>query len=622
MRVALIFFIIFINFPSLAQDGRNQIKIPKNRNDKKCAKCIQVLSSKPDDILYGVHLDYDKLYFSVTDPEWLDLLLSKPTDGLAVDIVRKDQYSCSSRKIFKPTDYFRGVTLAPVFKKEIEKSKIYIPGGGVMFEIGQLPQTLLGEEIEFNLIIIQEKNYCFYHQFYDITDHKWELLETGLFADTLADLSSMDRAIILNKKFEFEIPFEKNKYEYKLEDVKPIYDSLTLYNYRIKSIEIEAYSSLEGDKENNKFLQQKRAESIIKALEVFQNSSIPKTIRTAENWVDFFTDIPKTKYANWTTLNKARIKEKLRDQKVLDDLEPILVQHRKAVLYLELENKFDVDVKDQKKLVALFNQAIEAKDIPKALDIQRSAYHYAKNESLPGSFLNQLEVPLSREYSLLYNNRIVFNYSLAPDYLYSALAEFRKLLEIVPDNPSVLYNIYALHLKAWSYSDPLIDRQELLDGIKQLKTTSLDPMLSDRLLINYNIILSEIYQYERKYKLKNEAVKNTYSIYRKMNLNSSDALSMAKYFIGYQKYSWAIALLKPYLNDIHTSEDLLFYYLNLTIIDPKMVGTASYRTLMLNAINKNQSRFCEQFNATFNGGVTFQLLDNLYLRKTYCENCK
>lgn len=96
---------------------------------------------------------------------------------------------------------------------------------------------------------------------------------------------------------------------------------------------------------------------------------------------------------------------------------------------------------------------------------------------------------------------------------------------------------------------------------------------------------------------------------------------MAKYFVGYQKYTWAIALLKPYLNDIHTSEDLLFYYLNLTIIDSKMVGTASYRTLMLNAINKNQSRFCELFNATFDGGVTFQLLDNLYLRETYCENC-
>ena len=42
---------------------------------------------------------------------------------------------------------------------------------------------------------------------------------------------------------------------------------------------------------------------------------------------------------------------------------------------------------------------------------------------------------------------------------------------------------------------------------------------------------------------------------------------------------------------------------------------------MLNAIEMNKERFCKLYNSYLNEGVTFQLLENEYLRKTYCENC-
>ena len=42
---------------------------------------------------------------------------------------------------------------------------------------------------------------------------------------------------------------------------------------------------------------------------------------------------------------------------------------------------------------------------------------------------------------------------------------------------------------------------------------------------------------------------------------------------------------------------------------------------MLNAINMNNDRFCKLFSSSLSDGVTFQLLENEYLRKTYCENC-
>ena len=42
---------------------------------------------------------------------------------------------------------------------------------------------------------------------------------------------------------------------------------------------------------------------------------------------------------------------------------------------------------------------------------------------------------------------------------------------------------------------------------------------------------------------------------------------------------------------------------------------------MLNAYNLNKKRYCELFGPNGKGGITFQLLENEYLRKTYCESC-
>jgi hypothetical protein len=105
-------------------------------------------------------------------------------------------------------------------------------------------------------------------------------------------------------------------------------------------------------------------------------------------------------------------------------------------------------------------------------------------------------------------------------------------------------------------------------------------------------------------------------------MNEQDQLSLAQYLASYANYEQAIEILQPHLTDINVNEDLLFYYLNLTIFDQERTKKSSYRTTMLNAANKNKARFCALFDAGNRGGVTFQLLDDHYLLTTYCEVCQ
>ncbi|MBK3519005.1 hypothetical protein JIV24_16780 [Carboxylicivirga sp. N1Y132] len=133
--------------------------------------------------------------------------------------------------------------------------------------------------------------------------------------------------------------------------------------------------------------------------------------------------------------------------------------------------------------------------------------------------------------------------------------------------------------------------------------------------------MSEHYMAREEFQNKDRALRYIYSNYKYLPLSTGDYLSLAQYFSSYSKYDWAKKLLHKKVKSIDVDEDLLFYYLNLTLSDPKMVKKADYRTIMLNAINLNRDRFCKVFEPFGEGGISFQLLENSHLRKTHCENC-
>ena len=123
------------------------------------------------------------------------------------------------------------------------------------------------------------------------------------------------------------------------------------------------------------------------------------------------------------------------------------------------------------------------------------------------------------------------------------------------------------------------------------------------------------------YEAKDESIEFIIDTYEKFALSNYDYLSLAQFLTFYANQNDAIDVLDAKVRTITVDEDLLFYYLNLTITNTYNVASDNYRTIMLNAINMNQQRFCKLFNSSLNTGVTFQLLGNEYLREIYCENC-
>ncbi|MCB0449888.1 MAG: hypothetical protein KDC97_07195 [Confluentibacter sp.] len=620
---AVISFIIF--HLTLTAQTKYTIVFPGNDRDVVCQQCTQTFAQKPKEVQFSVVRENDNLYFQVNDKAWFNQLFKNPTDGIAVDVVSKERYGCLEIRLGNPQ--IKGELLKPIYTTNLKNG--LKPYANQLFRVfvGKIPNTLINKELEFNILFLTNNNLCRYNTIYHLESYPWDLLDMGMYLDSLTYNPKkvkpiMDEGFVMKyKTLKFKIPFKKNKSEYSQQDIKPIYDSLRLTDYNIKTIKIKAYSSVEGSVERNLELQQQRANSIVAALQSFQKPTIKTDVSSSENWVEFLNDIKGTPHDNFKNLTKKEIKVKL-DANLSNALEPILKHHRKALLELELEKKDTYKNMTPDVLLAQFHTAITSQELEKAMEIQNSIFEKIKEKEITPDFLRKMEIPKQSKFVKIFNKNAAFR---SMQDVRQSLIVYNELLELeklAPNNGEVKYNIAAIKIILWRNKAVEVEPNKLISQINALKNYKIDASLIDRMLVNIHIIKAETLMQQRDYANKDKSVAFINSTYKNFPLSDYDYLSLAQFFSYYTNTDLSVKLLENKAKSIDIDEDLLFYYLNLTLIDKQLTQDENYRTIMLNAININKARFCKLFNSIDTGGVTFQLLEDDYLSDTYCENCK
>lgn len=621
----IVALIILLNVPLMIEaQNKHGILFPTDvQRTQRCQYFNQIFQQKPKEVRFGIKVTNNQLFFEINDKKWFDRLFKKSGDGMAIDVVSKSRYACDIETVKK--QQIRGTLLKPVLAKQLRKGLNPTKNKLYRVRVGSLPPGTEEDELEFNILFLNNKTLCQYYWIYDLESYPWDLLDMGMYLDSVTYakkkvVSTKDTFIMKYKTLTFTIPFEKNKSAYAAEDIKPLYDSLRLTDFNIKKINIRAYASVEGSLERNVELQEQRANSIAIALQSFQKPTINTEINSSENWVEFLNDISETKYGHLKELNKEQIKKKLVGN-VSIALEPYLKRHRKAVITLELDKKDKYKEMTVSTLTNLFSAAISNDKIEEALAIQNSIFEKFKGKETPPDLLTKMVVPKQLKYASILNKNSMFKFSMDDRFSLIVLNELLQLEKLAPSSKKIKYNIVVTKFKLWRFNHQSINEKNLKKQILNLKKYGILQPLIDRMLVNFHIVKAEKLMRQRNYAAKDISVKYIQNNYRKFHLTNYDYLSLAQFFSFYANVDAAVELLDEKTRNITIDEDLLFYYLNLTLINKRLTESSDYRTIMLNAINMNKERFCKIFNSINNGGVTFQLLENEYLRKTYCENC-
>lgn len=604
--------------------AQNLYNIKLGNNQQQCRDFNSTFQNRPKESNFAIKRDGQNVYFETNDLKWFNKLFAYPQDGIALDIVDKQRYSCDVTTIDRTQ--IRGDLQKPRYTKQLKSSLEEIGENKIRVLVGRIPKDQENKELEFNILFLSDNSLCQYYVIYDLKAYEWDLLDMGVYLDSLTYSNKQisdnnDGYVLKNKTLKFTIPFKKNKSEYSPEDIKPLYDSLRLTDFNIKAINIKAYASIEGIVKRNIELQQLRSESIAKALQSFQQPTIQTTITTSENWVEFLNDIQNTKYKSLAALSKSQIRSNLIGS-FSKEMEPILKNHRKAVVELELE-KIDIYNNDSpEELLGKFNTAIAVADVDEASKIQNALFERLNGKEISPDFLKKMEIPNQILFVPLINKKSAFSYFLDERQVLITYNQLKELEKLAPKDPRVKYNLTVTKIKLWRYKALEVDENKFKSEILNLKDLGIDAVLINRMMINYHIILAENFMRERDFKNKDKSVTFINDNYNNVSLSNFDYLSLAQFFSYYGNTDMSKDLLTPKAKSIDIDEDLLFYYINLTIVDRALTQTSDYRTIMLNAFNLNPERFCGLFDPYGQGGVTFQLLEDDFLRTTYCENCE
>ena len=593
----------------------------KSSFQKKCGDLRVKLEKLPPEVMFGARVIGDSTFLVFNNPKLFWQFFEDKKDGFAIDILNQDQFRCDNVQRIVQSGTHKGFLLEPVYRDEIKKRIRVTDRGLILVFGGIIPRNYDKTRVEANYTLIDDSYSCAYTSNVIVKSHDWNLVPMGLYYDTLYRGTMADRYRDLEKTLHFTIPFQKNTSVYNKEDIKPLYDSLKLTDFEITAIRIKAFTSVEGSLERNMELQNERARSIVDALQSFQPESIQSEITSAENWVEFLESVNGTSYQNLAKMSKDEVKEALKDQNLASKLEPVLSKERKAILELDLEKRVAYNKATQPELKKYFDQSISQKNVNEALYLQEVIFHKIRRNEISAEFLNDLTIPKSIEYGSLLLNNTAFRYDYKHDNEFGALEDFAALNELLGESPKINYNICVLRLKVWLKAPGLINSDELKTKIESLNKQGIPQILVTRLMINYSLIQTEIDLREGKYKEREKWLAYIMNSYQKLKLSDDDLLSLAKFLSHNSRYSAAEKLLYPRLKDINVSADVLFYYLSLTVFSPKNTSSSNYRTVMLNAVNIDRSRFCHIFDPIPLDGVSFQLLEDQVLKKTWCENC-
>lgn len=589
------------------------------QDPKECRKIEKM--DNAHELQNNLIVENNEIYFETDNVKLLKKIIREKKDGLSIDVLQEEQFICDNANIIDYNNLNRGILLKPVYNKKLFKKNIAeIKENKYAFKsyLGTLPEDI-SDNYELNLVLIQNKSMCqslapsFITQTEGTYTKKVDLLADTVLINSRFNYKPIADSIVLT----FRIPFENKKYNYKATDIEPFLQSLNEPAFIINDLSITAYSSIEGNDKENKFLQEKRANSIVKALEYRQTEDISTEIYTAYNTDDFTNDISKTKHAKMASMSVEEVQKYIRDNKLKKDLEPILQNHRYAEI--KMEATYDISGNNELRYVVKeFAEAIGVSDKELALSIQKFAIQKILNGTYNVSILKEMATPNEFIYAGMEMNRLYMLFRYKKISSEDFVTQVAALNELSPNNEYIAFN-YLLNSINYSDNEYLInENNRIQSNIDQLYYTPLTKQTIDGLNVKYQFkILNASDTLTTDKKLKINCIEKIKEIVNIKEESMNNALKLAELFIENKDYTFACESLEPWVMK-STNEKVLFTYLSLCSVDEWAIHSQKFTKAMTKASQVNKKKYCDLFDGS---KFSLRILENDVVKESYCKIC-
>ena len=570
----------------------------------------------------SLYIKGNKIYFKFDNPRLFKRLIRKPKDGLAVDIIQREQYNCSRENIVDYNQINKGYLLKPLFLKDIYKNNLdkndRIKEIHVL--LGEIPEGIDKDNIELNLLIIQDKHVC-------KTIPRSFVIEDAVNLDRPAQLLPDTNSIMIVQEFfpntdtnifNYVIYFEGNKTNCSVDDVKACLEAIDKPDLILNSLEITGSSAFKGSDYSNSNIQKKRVESVKRAL-IKGNKNIRVTKTTYTNsWEQFKLDVKGTEYEFLSKMSYDAAKKHINENNLWNDLDYLLENYNYAEIFIKAT--YDIfGPKEIPYVTKRFNSSIEEGYISDAMAVQKFIINQIFAEKYPIDMIYNLKVPESRMYSAFINNMVFLekegkNIELNQEHC----AKLYKSYEYDERNNVIYFNKLFCDAKFKDYKtdNEIVEMQNIIDDLYE---TELPVNYLDELNLTFQFrIIKLMDTLDEPTQIVIDAYERIKNLVELEDNNWENAFDLAKLFIRYEDYKFSAKVMDPFIDEMDLSEEYVFTYISLCTKSPARVMTNRFATALNTAKRLNQERYCALFN---DEKLSFQVFDNPFVKETYCKTC-
>ncbi|CAL2082538.1 CAP domain-containing protein [Tenacibaculum sp. 190524A02b] len=559
----------------------------------------------------NISIEGNEIIFRYHNKEYFNTIFSENLDGLAVDLVTKDQIKCGTENKLDSSPIYDGVMLPPVYRDELNATNKAKGNYRVVVSLGKIPEHLKNKEVSANLIIIKNQNKCVYKVPVSIPYSRYNLIPIT------------PNLLIPNAKLKTEgIAFVKELY-FDFASSKTIAHNITpieINKEKIHSIDVKSYTSIDGSYKNNAYLFKKRADFIKNHLtNNLKLHQIKINTEAKENWelFDFQLEI----YGLTSTLEKSKKeKRKLANTDLKNTWSLQFGQQRKSKAIIFEKGTWQVSDKNH----AYYNliNALISNDSNLANKALVTLYHQkeAVNYILSQDFILErliLKKDLVQNTSALIIKNI--NHYQIDSIIYYINYWLKRYLELPTEAQENLLNLYTITAKRllmyWDIDNERLARVLHPNKVEKLFENYKSSTKSSSLYLNYQMAIIEYFGQINDYPKIERSFNFIKDYFSKRSLTINDDINLALFFNSWSMYNLTLNLLfKSYLDD-RLNEQATFILAKTLVAYPENRNKILLKTVQQKAIKMNKKKWCEWIKKDF------QNLRQGYIKDLYCSTC-
>ncbi len=557
-------------------------------------------------------LNGNKVIFYYHDIDQLKQILTNDNDGIAIDIIDREQLLCDEPNQLDFSPIYDGVLLEPVYKKELFEGNKAESDYRLISKVGELPENLRGKKLSLSVVLLKEGGVCRYLCPGKIPRRDYSLRP---FKPTL--FNPLDVSL----KFSGIIRSQDLSYNFNSNVNTPLeYPRIKNIKHKVHSVTIQSYSSVEGDSLLNASLHNARAhrikEHILSKIKV-SNSAIE--IDAKENWEKMDFQLKYYFADHLAELSKDSLKTLL-DYRHVDNSLPwdsLLFEQRASTATINYWGTIKDTMAIDKLLALNIRSGIANQDYSL---VNKAMFKLAQNEEKDRSILLEQSVfdellkreELVQNAAALFTDLYVENLHQTTLFLNAWIQKSEELSEATKTNLLHLYTLVGVKLlNTWDLPS------ERLSNVIHPKRLVL--MLNDNteteLALNTQLVFLKYYGQINDDQGIGKSFNYIEGYFRNKKLKINDLTDVVLFFNNWSRYDLTIKFLLERSEDHDFTEEAVFILLQTSIFYDLDRYEDVIEDLHKKAISLNKERWCNWLNKDF------QLLRDHKLKRSYCEFC-